>query len=305
MNKCKGCGITTELDLCERCFRIKHYNEYQVINKNNKEFVEILNQINETNDLVVFVVDVWNIPDLKEIKLNNPILLVLTKRDLLPYKMNNEKILNYDYKINCVDKIIISSENNYQFDLLLEKVKQYKTSDNIYVVGYTNAGKSTMINKLLYNYSQIINEITTSPLPSTTLDKIEIKFKNMTIIDTPGLLNDGDIANYVTGEQLKKILPKKEINPITYQIKSKQYIKIDEFAIIEASDINLTFYMSNQLNIKRYYKEINNNFKKNIIAVNKNDLVIRGLGFIKTNKKSVINVYTLDKVDVFTRDSLI
>ena len=162
-----------------------------------------------------------------------------------------------------------------------------------------------MINKLIYNYSSNKTEITTSPLPSTTLNTIEIDLGNFTLIDTPGLLSEGDIANYVSGNELKKIIPKKEIKPLTYQIKGFQTIVVDNYLIIEATDIDLTFYMSNNLKIKRYYKKINTNLKKHIVEVNHNDVVIKGLCFIKTNKKSVLNVYTLDKVSVFTRDSMI
>ena len=237
--------------------------------------------------------------------MKNDLLLVLTKRDLLPKSVSYDKLYNYDYKIDYLDKIIISSNKNYNFDELLDKINKYKKSNNVYVVGFTNAGKSTMINKLIYNYSSNKTEITTSPLPSTTLNTIEIDLGNFTLIDTPGLLSEGDIANYVSGNELKKIIPKKEIKPLTYQIKGFQTIVVDNYLIIEATDIDLTFYMSNNLKIKRYYKKINTNLKKHIVEVNHNDVVIKGLCFIKTNKKSVLNVYTLDKVSVFTRDSII
>ena len=127
----------------------------------------------------------------------------------------------------------------------------------------------------------------------------------MFFIDTPGLLDEGDIVNYVSSSELKKIIPKKEIKPITYQIKGRQTIIVDPYLQIEASDIDLTFYISNNLEIKRYYKNISTNLKKHTIDVDKNDIVIKGLCFIKTNKKSVINIYTLDNVRVFTRDSII
>ena len=308
MNKCKGCGLLIENDdLCERCFRIKHYNEYKVVSKNNNEFIPILENINKTNDLVLLVVDLFNIGDLSLIRkhLKNDILLVLTKRDLLPKSVSFDKLYNYDYKVDYIDKIIISSSKNYNFDELLNKINKYKKSNNVYVVGYTNAGKSTMINKLIYNYSDIKTEITTSPLPSTTLNTIEIKLNDITLIDTPGLLDEGDISNYVSGEELKKIIPKKEIKPVTYQIKGNQTIVIDKYLQIEANNIDLTFYISNNLEIKRYYKNIPTNLKKHIVEVNKNDVVIKGLCFIKTNKKSVLNIYTLDKVKVFTRDSIV
>ena len=184
MNKCKGCGtLIDNNDLCERCFRIKHYNDYKVESKTNNDFIPILENINKTNDLVLLVVDLFNIGDLSLIRkyLKNDILLVLTKRDLLPKSVSLDKLYNYDYKIDFIDKIIISSNKNYNFDELLEKINRYKKTNNIYVVGYTNAGKSTMINKLIYNYSDLKTEITTSPLPSTTLNTIEIKLNDITL----------------------------------------------------------------------------------------------------------------------------
>ncbi len=309
MNKCIGCGDYTLNTLCERCFRIKNYNDYKIVSKTNNDFIPILESINKS-DLVVLVVDLFNIGDISIFRkyLKNDILLVLTKRDILPKSLYEEKLLNYDYKIDYVDKIIISSMKNYNYDLLLEKIKMYKKSNNVYVVGYTNAGKSTMINKLLYNYSTNKTEITTSPLPSTTLNSIEIKLDdNLTLIDTPGLLDSKDIINYLSSDEIKKIIPKREIKPVTYQVKGKQTLVIDDILKIEASNIDLTFFISNNLEIKRYYKDNNllSDYNKNIVNVDKNDIVIKGLGFIKTNKKSVITIYTKYPIDVFVRKSLI
>ena len=180
MNKCQGCGVLCENTLCERCFRIKHYNDYKVITKTNNDFIPILENISKSNDLVLLVVDLFNIGDLSLIRkyLKNDILLVLTKRDLLPKSVSFDKLFDYDYGIDYIDKIIISSNKNYNFDELLDKINKYKKSNNVYIVGFTNAGKSTMINKLIYNYSDNKTEITTSPLPSTTLNTIEINLGN-------------------------------------------------------------------------------------------------------------------------------
>lgn len=311
MNKCLGCGDIIDLDksLCERCFRIKNYNEYKIVTKDNADFINILSSINETNDLVVLVVDLFNFNDLSLIRkyISNDILLVLTKRDLLPKNMNEEKLINYDYKIDYVDKIVISSKKNYQFDLLFDLINKYKKSDKVYIVGYTNSGKSTMINKLIYNYSNNDSVITTSPLPNTTLSTIEVNLNDdLVLIDTPGVLDNNDLTNYIEAIDFKKVIPNKEIKPRTYQVKNKQFLVVDKYLIVEASNIDLTFFISNSLDIKRYYKDIDKlNLKKHIIDVNNNDIVIKGFGFIKTNKKSIINIYTLNNVSVFTRDSLI
>ena len=326
--KCIGCGALLQTidsskegfirkedsSLCERCFRIKNYGDYKVIAKDNEEFLNILKDINNTNDLVVLVVDIFNInEELINLSktLQNPILLVLSKRDVMPKSIYEEKILNYmdRFKLNYVDKLIISSNKNYQFDELYEKINLYKKSKNVYIVGFTNAGKSTMINKLLYNYSENKTEITTSILPSTTLNSIEINMNDdLTLIDTPGLLDKGNIINYVSGKDLKKIVPTKEIKPITFQIKNKQVVEIDEYAYIECLDkTNITLFMSNKLNIKRSYKEFKNDelCTYDLEVNDHEDIVIVGLGFIKVSKKCKFKIHTLKDVLVYKRDSLI
>ena len=325
MNKCIGCGVELQTEnqnelgytknlekkLCERCFRIRNYGEYKTVTKQNSEFINILKNINETKDLVVLVVDIFNLnKDLNIIKENikNDILLVLTKRDILPKSTHDEKLLEYidKYNINIIDKIVISSNKNYNFDTLYELINKYKKSKNVYVIGYTNAGKSTMINKLMYNYSDNTDEITTSILPSTTLNEINIKINDdLNIIDTPGILINNNFYNILSGKELKKIIPKKEIKPIGYQIKEKQYILIDKYAVIEAQNIDMVLFMSNTLNIKRQYKTQTINLEKKEINIDNCDLVINGLGFIKCIGNGLVNVYTYKDIDVYTRNYLI
>ena len=187
MKKCNGCGTFLQVsdpilegytnnldnDLCERCFRIRNYNEYKIVEKNNIDFINILKNIK--NELVILIVDLFNIPqDLSEITkyIEGDILLVLTKKDIFSYKMKDEKFLEYNYGINYIDSLVVSSNKNYNFDLLNEKINKYKKSNNVYIVGYTNSGKSTLINKFIYNYSDNKVNITTSNLPSTTLNPI-------------------------------------------------------------------------------------------------------------------------------------
>lgn len=324
MTKCNGCGsILQNIDeftegytkdlknnLCERCFRIVNYNDYKMLPKTNDEFIEILKQINNTKDLVILVVDLLNINKLDIISkyITNDILLVLSKRDLLPKDIYEEKLLNY-IDIKCLDKVVVSSKTNYNLDLLMDKINKYKKSDRVYVVGITNAGKSSLINKIIYNYSKLERFITTSNLPSTTLNTIEIKLnENLTLIDTPGIIDSGNIINYINEKEIKKIVPRKQINPITYQIKTKQTIIVDNYLRIDLSDNNITFFMSNNLEIQRIYKETKllENLEKHQISVSPNtDIVISGLGFIKVTKPSLITLYTLNGVEVYTRKSLI
>ena len=329
MCKCLGCGVVLqslniddigytkniEKELCERCFRIRNYNEYKVVVKDNNDFIEILKNVNKTNDLVVLVVDLFNInKNIEIIKeyLDNDILLVLTKRDILPKSCYDKKFIEYfnNYNLNLVDTVIISSLKNYNFDLLYEKINNYKKSNNVYVVGFTNAGKSTMINKILYNYSNNDTIITTSNLPSTTIDMVEVKVDdNLTLIDTPGLLDNNDIINYIDSNMVKKMIPTKELKPITYQVKSPQIFFVEDILRLEIETLNsLTFYMSNNLEINRIYKDndkLKNLSKHELILEDDSDIVIQGLGFIKVTTKATIKLYVTEGVNVFVRKNLI
>lgn len=327
MNKCSGCGVILqdtdesllgytkkmESNLCLRCFRIKNYHDYKLVDKTNSDFIPILEEINKTDDLVILVVDLLNInKNLEEMFkiLNNKILLVLTKRDVLPLSLYDNNLEKYfdDYKLNIIDKVIISSKNNYNYDLLYSKINKYKTK-NIYVVGFTNAGKSSMINKLIYNYTDSNNEITTSLLPSTTLNTIEIEMNDFKLIDTPGILDEGNIINVVDMNKLKKILPSNEIKPRIYQIKTKQSIILEDILKLDIDENNIvSFYVSNSLNIDRSYKENNrlSDLKKYTFNVDSNsDIVITGLGFIKIKEKTTLDIYLIEGVDIYVRKSLI
>ena len=325
MSKCKGCGVNLQntnpnelgyvkdLDksLCERCFRIRNYNEYSMVYKDNADYISILNEINKSKDLVVLVVDLFNTNNrIEEIfkYLDNDIILVLTKRDILPKSCFDKKFIEYFNGYNVIDTVIISSIKNYNLDLLYSKINENKKGRRVSVVGFTNSGKSTLINKLLYNYSDVNTYITTSSLPNTTIDSIEIKLNDeLTLIDTPGLVNDGDIINYIDKDLVKRIIPVKEIKPITYQVKTLETIYIDDLVNLVLSDNNITIYVSNELNINRVYKEnVNKSLKCHIIDVEPdNDIVVEGLGFIKFTKSEQIKIYTLEGVNVYKRKSLI
>ena len=99
--KCMGCGVilqdenvlqegyTTSLenDICQRCFRMKHYGEYQMIAKSNEEYLSILKSVGETKDLVLYITDLLNVDkDIEKIRqlVPNKMILVLNKKDALP-----------------------------------------------------------------------------------------------------------------------------------------------------------------------------------------------------------------------------
>lgn len=325
MTRCRGCGAVLQnqykdkegyalelsFDYCERCFKITHYNQYKFSDKSNDYYLNIVKNIGKTNDLVILVTDFLNINSFNDIDIKNKVILVLAKRDIIPYNLDEVKLLSkINTNLNIVDKIVICSKNNYHFDELMDKIKKHQTSENVYVIGYTNAGKSTLINQINKNYGNINHKITTSNLPSTTLDLIEMKINDdLTLIDTPGLLDQGSAILKVESSVLKKITPKKEIKPKVIQVKIDQTIVVDNLFRMDVKDkVNLVFYFSNNLEIKRFYKEtdILNDLDQKIISIKKGeDLVIKGLGFIKCLDDTEIKLYLDKDILYFTRQSII
>jgi ribosome biogenesis GTPase A len=246
----------------------------------------------------------------------NKMILVLNKKDVLPKSVKESKLIQYleSEQIHFEEVIVVSVSKNYNIDYLLKRIKFYQTSKNVYVVGHTNAGKSSLINKLIENYSDNTQELTMSPLPSTTLNTVKIEVNDhLTLIDTPGLVDTGSILNHVDEKMVKKISPKKEIKPRTYQLRKNQSLVIEDMVridYVEGEKNSFTLFISNDLKVKRLLNLIHNDEVKDKNKITyqvkyDEDLVISGLGFIKIVNKGVIDLYIDKDVDSFLRKSLI
>ena len=192
-------------------------------------------------------------------------------------------------------------------------IKKEKSSKYVYVVGHTNVGKSSIINKFIKNYSVSEKELTISFLPSTTLNKMDIEInEDLTLIDTPGLVDRGNIIHYVDVKDMKRIIPKQEIKPKTYQIKEDQTILLDGLVRIdylEGSRNSFTFFVSNELKMTKLFlnrgDKLKNLSKREIEVFYNQDIVINGLGFIKVKNKCKVDIYIDKSVEIYTRNSLI
>ena len=327
---CSGCGIllqdenllnigyTTNInnELCMRCFRLQNYGEYESIASNLIDCEGIIKEINKTNSLVLYVVDLLNLPqNIESIKksLHNDCILVLNKRDLLPLSVKDSKIINYckNENFGFKDIVITSSVKNAGMDLLFRKIRNYQTNKDVYVVGYTNAGKSSLISKFIKDYGNREILLSTSPLPSTTLNKIIIPIQDgLRLIDTPGIIDNTNIINYVDRKMLKCLNSKREIKPKTYQLKGNENFIVGKLVRIKyyGNSNSLTFYIPNEIKINNISEDnmLLKDFEKLVLDIDDHhDVVISGLGFIKIVKRCRIELYLPSGVKVFTRKSII
>lgn len=327
IKKCLGCGIelqdkdlnkegyvdSLDKDICKRCFKIKHYNNYVYEDVDSKSYLDILNNTLDSSDLVVYVSSVFNLSGITDIHHDNAIL-VLTKKDILPKSFKDKKLINYinSLDVKYKDVIVVSSINNYNMDLLYNTIYKYKTSNKVYVVGKTNSGKSTLINKLVKNYGCFNYDITCSMYPNTTLGMMDVKINDsLCLIDTPGIVNKDNILFNIDSKEFKRIMPKKEIKPRVYQLNRPCSLIINDMIRLDYLDnvvTSLVIYISNDVKIVKC--GIDNgrftDYKVNKYRyICKKDIVIDDFCFIKVTGKCNIDVYADSRIRVYDRASLI
>ncbi len=321
MTRCFGCGAILQSEekdgigyipkekkssakLCLRCFRILHYNDLKMVELPTND---IIKTVNEKGEYAFFLMDFLNINE--EVlstykKITIPKTLIISKIDYIPKYVKKEKIktwLKEEYGIK-EDILFASAVKNINIGAI-EKTLENNNKTTAYLLGYTNSGKSTLLNHL-----QEDGQITTSFVPNTTLDYIKIPIgENKYLIDSPGFQYQDPIykENMVL---LKKMNPKTFLKPITYQLKKGASLLIEDFLRIEnkSEKCNLTLYMSNLLEIKKIYEknESGKEFAPKEINIKKNqDLVVLGLGFLNVKSDCTINLYTENPNRIEIRNS--
>ncbi len=154
----------------------------------------------------------------KRIVGNKKIILAANKLDLLPKQINKRRVKEWlkrtarKYGLEADDVVLISAEKGWGIDDLLSSIANIRENEDVYIVGTTNVGKSTLINKLIEASVGEKDVVTTSRFPGTTLDMIDIPLDESSFMyDTPGIIQDHQMTHLVSEKELKIIMPKKEI----------------------------------------------------------------------------------------------
>lgn len=281
---CAGCGVKLQTELsaavgyvpahalerepiiCQRCFRIKHYNEASSVTLNQDDFLKILNHVAHVEALVVHIVDIFDfegslITGLQRFVGHNPILLVVNKIDLLPKVTNFNKLVNWvqqqakDQGLKVIDVVLCSAKKNIGFERVLESLETHRQKRDVYVVGATNVGKSTLINRLIRDYSDLDSELTVSQYPGTTLDIVKIPLDDgKSIVDTPGIVYTHRLTEIVSKPDLQAIMPDKPLKPAVYQLNAQQTLyfgAMARFDFVKGASQSFTCFIANSMHIHR------------------------------------------------------
>lgn len=360
--KCIGCGAPLQSEdknapgyvpehnlfredvICQRCFRLKNYNEIQDVGMDSDDFLNLLNGLAERQGIIVNVVDIFDfegsfINALKRIVGNKKIILVANKLDLLPKQINKRRVKEWlkktarKYGMEAEEVVLISAYKGWGIEELLTTIDKHRNNNDVYIVGTTNVGKSTLINKLIEESVGEKNVVTTSRFPGTTLDMIDIPLDETSFMfDTPGIIQAHQMTHYVSDKELKVIVPKNEIKQRVFQLNEGQTLFFGGLARIDyvsGGKRPLVCYFSNELNIHRTKTEKANDLWRNQIGnvltppsdptqfdmnetkavrletgKEKRDVMISGLGFITIEAGAKVIVKVPKNVDVILRNSI-
>jgi len=339
-------ALEKEMIICQRCFRLKHYNEIQDVSLTDDDFLKILNGIGETDALIVKVVDIFDfngswLPGIQRFAGSNKVVLVGNKVDLLPKSVKHGKLIHWmkeqsrELGLNPEEIFLVSAAKGDFVRETAEAIDELRNGKDVYVVGCTNVGKSTFINRIIKDVAGGQDVITTSHFPGTTLDIIEIPLDDgKAIIDTPGIINHHQMAHFVDKKDLKIITPKKEIKPAVYQLNEEQTLffgGLARFDYISGGRRSFVCHFSNDLKIHRTKMEkASELYEKHagemltppnqedmehfpelvrqefMIKEPKTDIVFSGLGWITVNEPGAkVAAYVPKGVQTILRKSLI
>lgn len=337
-------GLETGEIYCQRCFRLRHYNEIQDVHLTDDDFLRLLNELGKEDALIVNVVDIFDfngsmIPGLHRFVGDNPVLLVGNKVDILPKSLKKTKLIQWmrerahEVGLRPEEIVLTSAKKPHDMDDLLATIEKYRKGRDVYVVGVTNVGKSTLINQIIKNTAGIKEVITTSQFPGTTLDKIEIPLDDgHFLIDTPGIIHRHQMAHYLGKKDLKISAPQKEIKPKVYQLNAEQTLFLGglaRFDFIQGERSSFIAYVSNDISIHRtklitadafYQKHVGgllqpprpdevNGFPELVrfefSIKEKTDIVFAGLGWITVTEPGIVAGWAPKGVDVIRRKALI
>lgn len=337
-------GLASNELYCQRCFRLRHYNEVAPVSLTDDDFLQLLNHIRDAHALIVYVVDIFDlngslIPGLHRFVGDNPVLLVGNKEDLLPRSLRRSRLRDWMRQqvnlagIRPLSTVLVSAKKNHQIDHLLEQIEKYRQHRDVYVVGVTNVGKSTLINQIIKQRTGVQDLITTSRFPGTTLDKIEIPLDDgHQLIDTPGIIHQHQMAHVLPAEDLKLVAPQKEIKPRTYQLTAGQTIflgGIGRFDYVKGPKNGIVAYFDNNLLLHRtklsnaddfYHKHLGDLLtpptkqhrdqlppleRIEFTTEKKTDVVFEGLGWITVPQGVTVAGWAPLGVGVLTRRAMI
>jgi len=197
-----------------------------------------------------------------------------------------------DIDLEFKNIVLLSTYNKKNIDALANYIESSENSFSI--IGYSNVGKSSLIKALFAAKGEIVNNLVSRTIGTTT-KPIELDFFGTKVTDYPGFILETSMHNQLTQDQLKIMLPEKEINVVNYQLNEGQIVSIGDLVHFETTkqeeNLGYQFMFSNEAEYHRGKKENKDLSEFEKIEINplqgagRQDIIISGIGIITFQNK--------------------
>lgn len=154
--------------VCKRCFSLKHYNDALDVTLESDDYLKHLTALRDKRALIVLMLDVTDFPtclfpNLKSLLSSQcSVLIVANKIDLFPSGLPNSfwsrfrdhiveecAAASLDKSMIVGVRFISAMRGSGTVELAEEIVRNWGNRGDVYLLGCTNVGKSSLFNKLL------------------------------------------------------------------------------------------------------------------------------------------------------------
>lgn len=285
--RCSGCGVVLQTNeakaigyipatvfqqnitlprVCQRCYRMQHYNEVSMVDASSHTFLTMLHRIGAQEGILVHVIDATDaeatwIDGLPRFVGERRILLAVNKIDVLPQRTSRPRLRQWmamtarQQAWTIADIVLVSARTEEGLDTLSAAMQHHMTaSRTVFWVGMANVGKSSLVNAMLRTEQPSKATVTVSAIPGTTLDWVRIPFGDMTFIDTPGVMYRRRLTEVAAKSDVLSLMPQEAIRPRTYQLSAQQtlffggYVRVD---FVQGSRRAWTCYAARTIPIHR------------------------------------------------------
>lgn len=357
---CKGCGQILQSDdinkkgyvpfekllikedlVCRNCFRLKNYGMVPQELNDVSEYEKIVRENIKKCDLILAIFDIVDIsssmiPAILDLLDEKDNIVVLNKLDILDPHYTKPSISAWFREMIIENNIFpqsfcfVSAKNKEGINGILHKIKDYvgsKKNINICVVGASNVGKSSVLNRLIGQ-----DKLTTSKYSGTTKRgvKTTIKYKDIKIsfIDTPGIVPKGRMSELLPSDKSVLLLSNKKIQKKNIKINENQYLMFENLIYLKAlnkcsldlyASKNIQFHITNENKVRELLNNgfftllskeeseiyLNQEFVEESFKISKGEaLDIHGLGVIEPKSNIEILMTYPKNLKVTIRNSI-
>ena len=278
---------------CNRCYsKVKALNYSELDQNIDKDVEKILKDAIATDALLIWVVDLFSFngvlnPTIIKIAKKLNVIVLGTKRDLFPKTVKNEVLVEFlrerfnEYNVNPISIHLFGHESDIDTKDFLEKLNNLRKGHDVYMVGSSMSGKTSIINKILTGFENKSKwAIKSEYYPDTKAKVLEVPLSNSSFFyELPGFGLETSCLSKVEKEIQKVLIPRKSINVTLRTITKGETImvgNIAQFTHIKGKATAVRFYAAEGVEVKKiksiHINEVNeeNARKRNVRPYSEN-----------------------------------